>query len=460
MSLRPACLLAVLWSAACGNLVGTADLPAGSQGPNAYNTPSGALSAFRGTLEVFQTTFPSFIVTSGLFTDELTAAGLGKDITSVGGIGSTVDARLFDGSSGSNTTNPTKLYGGLQQVRGNALETMGLLATYAPDQSPALRGELSVFRGYAELLLAELYCSGVPLSTLDFQGDFTYKPGSAQQEVYAHALALFDSALAISSDSASIINLASVLKGRVLLDLDSVAQAAQAVTAVPTAFQYQFPVSWTTANYPFSPGTDKFNASGVTIATNEGENGLPFTTSSDPRAPVTPAGSNRFGVPLFTPAQYPVNRSSVPIVLASGIEARLIEAEAALNANPNDPAWLNILNVLRTTCTDAASCPSPAPAGTGGVAGLPPLSDPGSSPGDTARVNLLFTERAYWLFLTGHRQGDLRRLVRNYGRPQDAVYPTGPYFGGNGRYGSEVSLPIPSDEQSNPFFHGCLSQGA
>ena len=37
-----------------------------------------------------------------------------------------------------------------------------------------------------------------------------------------------------------------------------------------------------------------------------------------------------------------------------------------------------------------------------------PTLDPGDAVG---RENLLFRERAFWLFLTGHRMGDLRRLI-------------------------------------------------
>src|SRR5690606_40849192 len=43
----------------------------------------------------------------------------------------------------------------------------------------------------------------------------------------------------------------------------------------------------------------------------------------------------------------------------------------------------------------------------GSLPGLPPLEDPGT---DEARVDLLFQERAYWLFLTGRRHADMRRL--------------------------------------------------
>jgi hypothetical protein len=65
---------------------------------------------------------------------------------------------------------------------------------------------------------------------------------------------------------------------------------------------------------------------------------------------------------------------------------------------------------------------------------------------------MLFKERAYWLFLTAHRVGDLRRLVRQYNRAAETVFPTGSYSS-NGRtsiYGTDTSFPIPIEEQNNP----------
>jgi hypothetical protein len=385
----------------------------------------------------------------GALTDELTATTVGSDPSSIGATGDPVDARLLP-ESDANADAVTSTYGSLQRTRGNASQAIGMLQAYAPDLSPALRGEMYALAGYAELMLAELYCSGVPLSTLDFQQDFTYKPSSTTDEVYRHAITLFDSALAISSDSASVVALASVLKGRALLDLGQYAQASQAVAAVPDTFRYQ---QITTVN---ETGLDGF--AGFSVANQEGENGLPFSSANDPRVAVTMVGTNMFGVPIFTPNKYP---GTDTVLIASGIEARLIKAEAELEANSDDPSWLVTLNTLRTTCTDSMTCPVPAPAGTGGVDGLPPLSDPGRVDGtDSARVTLLFRERAYWLFLTAHRQGDLRRLVSRYGRPQESVYPTGPYFGGQGLYGADVTFPIPESESPNPLFHGCLNRKA
>jgi hypothetical protein len=76
-----------------------------------------------------------------------------------------------------------------------------------------------------------------------------------------------------------------------------------------------------------------------------------------------------------------------------------------------------------------------------------------------AAVDMLFKERAYWLFLTGHRLGDMRRLIRQYGRTAATVFPIGPmrYRPGN-TYGNDVNLVIPFIERNNPKFAGCLDR--
>jgi hypothetical protein len=88
--------------------------------------------------------------------------------------------------------------------------------------------------------------------------------------------------------------------------------------------------------------------------------------------------------------------------------------------------------------------------------GLEDLPDPGSP--DEA-VDQLFSERAFWLFATGHRLGDMRRLVRQYGRSAEAVFPTGTYLKG-GSYGTDLNFPIPRSENSNPKSTGCLDRNA
>ncbi|HEX2187340.1 MAG TPA: hypothetical protein VHG51_00520, partial [Longimicrobiaceae bacterium] len=86
--------------------------------------------------------------------------------------------------------------------------------------------------------------------------------------------------------------------------------------------------------------------------------------------------------------------------------------------------------------------------------GLPALADPGTP---RARILQLYEERAFWLWLTSHRLGDLRRLVRHYGFQPNEVFPTGATVFGV-PYGTDTSLPIPFDETNNPEFRGgCLS---
>lgn len=480
-------LVGLMSTVACSDLSKTA-LPAGLTDPNTYNTEAGALRLYGGAVYTFtgglgvssatglsnglngkNGAFSQFVLASGVLTDELQAGNLGGrasdylDRTSITLIDS-IDARLFSQQNGGGTD---PVYGALQNVRGAASQAIGALATYAPTASPALRGHLYALEAYAELGLADLYCSGVPLSTVDFNADFTYRAGSTTTQVYQHALALFDTAITLSTDSVRILRLAQVGKGRALLALGRYTEAAQAVTSVPTTYQYTFYVNWgVQSGAPISDCT-LFECLGIgdgkvgtTVADAEGVNGLPYISSDDPRSATERYTTNQFGAPQYAPVKYGAAAPALaPLVIASGVEARLIEAEAALQANPTDLTWLSVLNTLRTTCADAASCATPAPPGTGDVAGLPPLSDPGS---DAARVTLLFTERAYWLFLTGERQGDLRRLVVNYGRDPDTVYPTGAYPIGVQlpQYGHDVSMVIPRTEFLNPKFTGCLSRGA
>ena len=100
--------------------------------------------------------------------------------------------------------------------------------------------------------------------------------------------------------------------------------------------------------------------------------------------------------------------------LVNGIDARLVEAEAALRAN-NPAQMIAILNTLRATPLTIGTLTTKPSL-------LPPLTDPGTLDGE---INLLFREKAFWTFSRGQRLGDLRRLIRQYGRTADQVFPVG-----------------------------------
>ena len=63
------------------------------------------------------------------------------------------------------------------------------------------------------------------------------------------------------------------------------------------------------------------------------------------------------------------------------------------------------------------------------------------------------------LFGRGQRFGDLRHLVRQYGRPQNQVFPTGTFFKG-GTYGTDVNFDVSSAELTNPQFTACIDRNA
>jgi starch-binding outer membrane protein, SusD/RagB family len=451
-----ALLTLVVVLAACSDLLNP-PLPAGTQDPSTFNNEAGAISRYNSAIGDAWDAFVQYARVSGTFADELHVAA----VPPAGVVGDPFDERILPelatvivGNSASDSV--TRIYQVLHGSRGSDNEAIGALAKFAPNKPAALRAELYAYTAFDEIALADLFCSGIPLSTLDFEGDFTYKAGSPTVEVYQHAVALLDTARTLGADSAAIVSLAAVGTGRALLALGEYANAAQAVANVPDDFRFQHLVHWQ-GNIQEVNGIPPFFGA-FTVATGEGQNGLAFLTSEDPRTASQQTGTSQTGQAIFTPNAYV---GVTPLVLASGIEARLIQAEAALQAN--DASWLTILNTLRTDGTFDTQPNAEDPehtdtlwhAGTAGVAGLRPLTDP--EDGD-ARIDLLFRERGFWLFITGHRQGDLRRLIRQYHRRQENVYPTGFYQGGLSAYGTDVTAPIPPQERLNPRFNGCINR--
>lgn len=445
-----------------GELAGGNQLPSGTSDPGIYQNPAGALAMYNNTIFTFQyanvttssvggtqgTTsgsngaFINYMLESGVFTDELMAGNLGGPPGQYSTIPvyDSVDARNVLASASA-----LGAYGELQSVRGSASLAIGALNAYYPAAPSDLRGQMYAYEAYAITMMADFFCSGVPLSTLDFKGDYTYQPGSTTSQLYQAAVAEFDTAITLSPDSIRIQNLARVGLGRALLDLGQYAEAAQAVALVPDNFVFQYNVDWSGATGIANTGifSQAFNSVGSTVADQEGTNGQAFISSGDPRSAVQTAltSPNLYGWPQYVPVKYGgAARSIMPINVADGTEARLIEAEAAYQAG-NYTTWLNKLNEARGIVNGS----------------LPPLTDPGT---DDARVALMFQERAFDLFLTGHRQGDLRRMVRQYNLPQTAVYPVGRYPTNIPVYGNNVNVPVPSAESANPLWHGCFDRGA
>jgi len=337
-------------------------------------------------------------------------------------------------------------YRNLHKARAGAERAETALRQFLPfpDSTTGVAEMLSL-AGFSYVYFAEDFCSGVPFSRVS--GDsLIFGQQLTTQQTFEAALAKFDSALAdpglLNTDDGTIGSLAAVGRGRALVGLGRFAEAADAVVDVPTDYQYvtEHAISPKRLQNAIFSYTNDFLWS---VSDSEGVVGLPYRTAEDPRVPFTDFEDT--GLDLITP-QFSLDKYpdvSAPVPVADGIEARLIEAEAQLQAN-NRSGMTTILNDLRQGFPDF---------------GLDNLSVP---PNQDAAIDLLFSERAFWLFATGHRLGDMRRLVRpaplGYARPADSVFPNGAYHKG-GSYGPDVNLPIPIEEQNNPNAPGgCLDR--
>ena len=314
----------------------------------------------------------------------------------------------------------------------------------APDETPDIAEMLSL-AGYTYLYFGETFCSGVPFSRVSGDSLIFGNP-EVPAQIFARALARFDEALAepgLALDDGTITNLASVGRARALLNLNRLPEAGAAVAAVPTEFVYatehaDSPLRLQNAIFSYT------NSARWSVADAEGGVGIPYRTAADPRVPYfdTEDTGEDLITPQFNLLKYP--DASAPVPVGDGVEARLIEAEVQLAASD--------LGGMTTTLNDLrAAFP---------LLALGPLATPGNQ---AAGEDLLFAERAFWLYATGHRLGDMRRLIRpvslgGYGRAEIDVFPNGAYHKG-GSYGPDVNLPIPIEEQNNPnAVGGCLDR--
>lgn len=390
--------------------------------PSALNNAAGAEALRAGALNSFAVAYagtpaPSQVLASGLISDEF---GVATGRTSVAIL--TADQRLL--------VDPTASYpyAAMHRARLAARRAADALRRYAQNPAPRV-GEMLALAAYAELFLAENLCAGIPLGEVG--GDrLVYGRPLSTEELLAHVIAGFDSAMTLAPSGDKAQHLASVGRARALLDLGRFAEAAQTAAGVPTAFVYS--AEYAASVQPNGVFDIINNSRQVTVSDGEGRNGLNFRSAADLRVPTQAAGRSADGVLVFAFTRY--SSVATPVPLATGVEARLIEAEASLRGGDAGRA-LATLNALRTT-----------------VPGLSPLPVEST---DDRRVDQLFRERAFWLFATGHRHGDLRRLVRQYGRSIDAVFPTGTFPLSGLTYGDDVTFTPDPTQSLSPEYTGC-----
>ena len=340
----------------------------------------------------------------------------------------------------------------LASARAIADKTDGLYNQFAPDSVG--HGVALAVGGYTYVLFAEGYCEGVPVSTLNSNGSIIYGQPTTREQLLQIAVPRFDSAITIataSHDSATI-NLARVGLGRALLDSNDYADAATAVAAVPVSFLYDIGASTNSAVENNGIWQYTFGELGFSVSDSEGTNGLAFYDSPQTRrtpAAQTPRAVREHGGhgrgydrrPLHPAVALPdAIHPDSPGHRDRGATHHRREPAQDERVRGANPPYLATLNALRASQ----------------IAGLSPLAAPGTLAGEQL---LLFHERAFWMYLTGHRLGDLRRLIRQYKFTAQQVYPIGVDVNG-APYGPDVNLSISEDEDNNPNFHGCTNRDA
>ena len=417
--------------------------------PGDLNSPDGAAAIRNGALDRFRNMTAGaegMWLWGGLLTDEWSTSSTFQQ-------NDEVDQRQAQ----ANNSQTVGFYRNVNRVRTAANQAIAALTVYFPGNKADI-AEMYFARGFAELQLASDYCNGIPLSDAA-SGEVIFGQPLTVAEVFDVARASFDSALTLiqgetGSAAIRVQRAASIGKARALLGNAQFSAAAAAVGGIPSTFSYDhtFAVSsgdnsiWTqgssTRRYAVGDNLEGNNRT-FPVA-----NALPFFSANDPRVPaayVLSGGNRVLSQDGQTFAKVtPLWARSTAVSVAHGVDARMVEAEAALRAG-QVTTWLQILNALRAAPPKLGEV-QPAP--------LPALTDPGA---EAARVDLQVREKAFWTFGRGQRLGDLRRHVRQYGRTPANTFPTGNHYKG-GVYGDATNFPIPQDELNNPNFTGCLNR--
>lgn len=398
--------------------------------PELIESYDGALGVYRAAVIGFHRLHRVVIGEVAKFTDEVTAHPVSETGAFTGG---NIDTRRA-----SNAGVESSIYGIAHTVNIAAQQAVDLLSTYSLYQADPKIGHAYAIRGYVALYLGEIFCSGIPLSRAEYGGKITYGRGLNTNEVFEYAISMFDSAQRFIGDSQSLNTLIKVGKGRALINIGRLSDAAGVVSSVVNGSVYE---------YSSYESDSALLVKWYYVKNNKGGNGLIWLSqdpaAQDPRIAVsTSIDSSTYNYPVL-PIKFVVNEYN-NYKVASDIEARLIEAEYQLSHNNGlSNEWVKALNDLRAVFIR-----------NNGERILPDLINP---PNWNERIALLFKERAYWLYLEGHRMGDLRRMSRQYNIPPLSLWPIGVSEADPSvPYGSEfVFAPDADEEQLNPEYTGC-----
>jgi starch-binding outer membrane protein, SusD/RagB family len=371
--------------------------------------PGRASLLVSGALADFDCAFGSYVVVSGLMTDELIDAQALNNRWPY-------DRRNLtptDIRYGTFSCQELGVYVPISTARfttDNALRQLESWSDAQVANRTTLIATMAAYAGYSHILLGEGFCS----AAIDMS------PELPRAEVLRRAEERFTRAMAAAQTAGndSLLNLARVGRARARLGLGNHAGAAEDARLVPLEFRVLVPGSNTTTRQQNRVFVQNRLSNLVSVGPEF--RGLTFAGVPDPRVRVESLG--RVGAdgstPMWGTAKYTSEAS--PIRLASGVEAQLILAEAELQAG-NHQQTVAIINRLHQR------------------AGIPAFA----STDPAAIRSQLLEERRRELFLESHRLFDVHRH-------QIQLQPAAgsPYVKG-GLYGNTTCLPLPNVERLN-----------
>jgi hypothetical protein len=433
-------LAVILPIAGCEGLLDVQDVDVTSQDNFVDETALPAIHA--SVLDEYVGIYENLVLYTGLLADEWMSSGTFPTRVEI-------DRRDIDITNG--TAEP--LFSGVSRARATAdFAEERFEAIDTARSEDALRSQVNAFGGLALVHMAETYCEGTPISRFDFETEqVTYGSQLTRAEVLDSARARIQAAQSFADAGSDEDYLGRIAMARVLLNEGDYPGAAAQVASIPTDWlflgEHDAQSGQNNPIWSFNISQERWS-----VADMQGTNGLPFRSAADVRilwrrSPATDVGFDS-DTPQFDLLKY-MDRPA-QTVIADGIEARLIEAEAALAADPTGATMLPILNELRqnvATLQPPRNYNFPVALEEAGFTNA--LADLAAPADNAAAVDMLFSERAFWLFAQAHRLSDMRRLIRQYGRAAESVFPTGAYYKGN-VYATDVNFPIPNPEANNP----------
>ncbi|HEY6219112.1 MAG TPA: hypothetical protein VIV65_03575, partial [Gemmatimonadaceae bacterium] len=303
--------------------------------PEQVNSPTGADALRKGALSRLKTATgggESAWMLGGLITDEWKSGDTFSQRNET-------DQRIIQ----TNNAQVIPMYQSMHRARGAARDALIALAKFIPD-TVSKQAQMYWVMGYAEMELAENFCNGIPYG-ITVDGVPNYTDPLTNQQGFALALAHLDSGLALATATdtftVAVKNAIQIARARVMINMANFTGAAAAAATVATNFQYLQTFSQTSNldNQVWSLNSsqkrwvvgDSFDTGGI-IA-----NAIPFASAGDPRVPVTGTTLASSLKTAFDNQTQFVSQSiyarSDPEPLATGIDARLYEAEAKLQAN-------------------------------------------------------------------------------------------------------------------------------